>query len=138
MFVASCDYVRRLIPPKDFEVAKFRAHERGVLDNPSSPWHHLAKHDYDMDRIAYIGLHRYAAEHWIGSHPDLRPVSVMPFELQFEMETTSFNMTWKPELQNYISKDGGRDRFGNTYYRLEGRLHIYDSLYNASPPADSW
>mmetsp|Transcript_14148 Transcript_14148/g.32749 ORF Transcript_14148/g.32749 Transcript_14148/m.32749 type:complete len:103 (+) Transcript_14148:2-310(+) len=90
-----------------------------------------------MDRESHIGLDRYAAEHWIASHPDSNPVGVMPLDLPFDIASVSDNVHWIPRLQTLrVSNDDGWNE--SSFFQLEGRLYLYRALYNALPPTDSW
>ena len=62
MWLAKCEYVRRLIRPSNFEMTML-AHKEKIHKKPNRC-------------AACIGLKRFAAEHWIYSHP-----SVMPCDL---------------------------------------------------------
>ena len=59
MWLAKCDYVKRLIRPAKFDPA-MQKHKREIHEAPNR-----------CD--ACIGLKRYAAEHWIYSHPSVKP-----------------------------------------------------------------
>jgi len=75
MFAARCDYVAKLLPPSNFSsrleqaigiVLTLRI-KRQILTNLLKP-----------DRRDYFGDGRFSDEHWITSHPDLKPCDCDP------------------------------------------------------------
>lgn len=93
MWVAKCSYVSMLVPPNQFEFRKteliksIRNHTKEMsvrkgwfmtnLDNFTS-YKFPKRFSFWEDRVSWIGTGRYASEHWIGSHPDLKPCEVFP------------------------------------------------------------
>jgi hypothetical protein len=67
MWSATCHYVRQLLPPHEYHVQRpavddwIRREQNTFLFRPESH---------------FVGKNRYEAEHWIGSHPSLRPCDV--------------------------------------------------------------
>ena len=131
MWSASCDYVRRLIPPD-----KFRK-RMGRLS--------LYRHGDDREKAQPCkGTGRYAFEHWIHSHPTNRPCDLY----------TSSNFTWNyGGLPTELNDDDFRlmeaPRFPSlkTYDDptvcpippLEHRLQEFRELYDGQiPPEDTW
>jgi hypothetical protein len=93
MWVAECAYVKKLIPPKDFEKAKQKIMNDVLpattkiigkyewytvtLDNGTSTFKFEGKELKRIKRKPHlIGVGRYAMEHWLGSHPDFKPCDV--------------------------------------------------------------
>ncbi len=64
MWWARCDYVVKLIPPREFPAAMAKA-AKSARDN------------------AMLGTGRYSYEHWIASHPSARVADVLPTEFSF-------------------------------------------------------
>ena len=64
---ASCRYVQELLPIQDAEPAFRRTHDSLP---PETTFALAFKND------AFLGFERYAAEQWIGSHPNFKPCSV--------------------------------------------------------------
>ena len=162
MWVAECSYISKLIPPKKFENSKRKAIEkmrnstRNVhprlfetkLDNRTS---YLFKESqsYWITRPSWIGIERYAAEHWIGSHPDIVPCEVFasdtnpqlqygkgialskfqPPKLQIIQETMTVNRSMEFWTHNYLM---------HPWYGKEGRLFEFRELYGKIPKNDSW
>ena len=125
MFLARCEYIRKLIDPLLFE-AKMRT----VTTMPKRL--HSACH----------GLGRYAAEHWVLSHP-----SAMPCDLSkdssyvWSYDNIPMGM-WNKELAMM-------PRFDPLVYRLKicdkrigfslhDRLQEYHDLYNETPTKSWW
>jgi hypothetical protein len=103
MLVAECSYVKKLIPPKDFEKAKRRVVD--TLFNATSPSLSLStnitnepnpivyvtkieggdnpiefqfrkKHVDQIQSEPCLGINRYAMEHYFLSHPEAKPCEV--------------------------------------------------------------
>lgn len=93
---ASCDYVRKLIPPNEFAQAQDAMYEellqkqnKQMNDSDSDdvygqqrpqqlPPILLRNDSFWVPRPASLGLGRFANEVWIGSHPDVIPCDVSP------------------------------------------------------------
>jgi hypothetical protein len=127
MFLARCDYVSKLMDPRLFDHAMVEIH--GLRDD------------------SCLGTGRFASEHWIHSHPTVRPCDMytetdfvwgMPRfpELNIEREKTHMDLQPAPRFHNlssYILK----------YCRGIGvsrkaRLDEYQRLYNETPAEDWW
>jgi hypothetical protein len=67
MWSATCRYVRQLLPPHEYHALRpavdewIRREQNAFLFRPEAH---------------FVGKKRYIAEHWIGSHPSLRPCDV--------------------------------------------------------------
>ena len=161
MFTASCDYVKDLMPPKEFEAAMNDITEDVLIK-------HLER-AYTTELTPFtpqvLGLDHYSIEHWIGSHPDFKPCDVAPVV-----------KTWFPLIsgRSYVPNDYSSSRvydfmFGSAprrstspptkysfsewkewrlnrrnefvfreYYYMAGNLYKWYKLYNKAPPANSW
>ena len=102
MWVSDCDYVRKLIPPKDFEKAKQNLVDammnattevpqeelspkeifdesrffKVTLGDGIKPFRYQKSVEWQHSRVSWLGTGRYAMEHWLGSHPDFKPCEV--------------------------------------------------------------
>lgn len=69
MWWARCDYIKRLIPPLQFQPAMDILKQTAYRGDPEIYIPH------------HRGMGRYAFEHWVASHPSLRAVDNLPFGL---------------------------------------------------------
>jgi len=129
MWLARCSYVQKLIDPNVLKEAMNR-----VI------YHNLLADD------ACIGKGRFAAEHWIHSHPSVSPCDLdrnatYPWAYQhFNDVCPGYN--FKMELKaaprfNLSTYDIGAKECGRWGLILQDRLIEYQSLYGAKP-SDSW
>jgi len=117
MWAARCEYIRKLIEPVEFEwkMAQFY-NESG--DNPT------------------IGTGRYAAEHWVHSHPSIEACDLSTSDYIWGYNDIpevrdGFKLEAAPRYDwNVFS--GGWD-----YMKFVDRWEEYKFLYNETPPA-SW
>ena len=82
-FTAHCTYVQQLLPPHEFVMQMQRLVEQVrrqqvVAANKKKNNGHgrggsFTANLFPIDNPGNMGLDRYAAEHWIGSHPSIRP-----------------------------------------------------------------
>lgn len=136
MFVSQCDYIQHLIPPRDFEFVKQTIHNE-MLEDKSLSFSNDTH--YGMRRESWVGLSRYAKEHWIGSHPHLKPVSIIPSALgPVSYMWVPDKYDWKPVIRGKIHKNVRAQQQAPPFFQLEGRLYLYKRLYNETPPPDSW
>jgi len=135
-YVTKCSYVNRLIPPRDFERVKMKLHKE-MMRNKSLSW--VNDPDPLMSRDSWLGLNRYSLEHWIASHPSLKPASVYPMSHgAFNYRWVPKALDWVPWLRGTIIKTAVIMKKAPTYYKLAGRLYLYEKLYGELPPPDSW
>jgi hypothetical protein len=73
MWSASCSYIANLVPPKQFaqRMQDLVQYNLTSLQNRSLMHANLYKAE-----PWFLGLERYAAELWVGTHPDLQPCDV--------------------------------------------------------------
>jgi len=147
MFVAECEYVKQLIPPKDFTKRK---------DEVTSKLWKMTQTELQMElglekklddgdwgtkwqfiRPSWVGTERYAMEHWMFSHPTIQPCDV--FDKKFAYP--------KPPLPETVTAQWGlaprevRSDFRMTihpFFLLPGRLYNFRHLYQSAPPKSSW
>jgi hypothetical protein len=164
MWTAKCDYVSKLLPPIGFE-AKMKSmyhkamtlQQTGALTNGMFPTKRNALND---DSRGFFGVERFALEHWVGSHPSIRPCDVAG---DFAGNLTAWNQPsgganesdfvwnmaphapvrpvsyWWPlsesKIDQVMAHKGRRFR---EYFLLPGQLYKWIYLYNETPPIDSW
>jgi len=85
MFSAHCSYVSQLLPVHDYatqmqELAtqirsmKPRSRQNQQSTFPDTIWTHMGYKNSDD----HYGVGRYSNEHWVGSHPQIRPCDMTP------------------------------------------------------------
>jgi hypothetical protein len=139
-FVATCDYVKKLIDPmifhefidavekrrdKDMERGMFLPHQKGLFV--------LGRSNFTSPE----GI-RYSAEEWIGSHPSVIPC-----------DKASGNWSLAPSrgfMHNWVGVRAMRRKRMlkikslrmREYTLLGGRIQKWLMLYNETPPLSSW
>ena len=153
MFTAKCSYVKKLIPPleggeygrlKEQSIIKFLKYRL---------WGQLNTTLLD-DRVDYFGLGRYQLEHWIGSHPDIRPCdlhrigtnletmitgSIKPDDYKWGMGPRRADVVDEiPKAKLMLMKN--KDAQFREYFFLPGNLLKWFTLYGSEgiPSDDSW
>lgn len=128
MWLARCSYVQHLIEPNQF-AHKMKQHSLGGGQN-------YAPCD---------GRGRYAAEHWIHSHPTVRPCDLYK-DAKF---TWNYNLIPKNKIFIKNIDLQPAPRFGLEQYvvpkmcpgrgtNIKHRLREYKGLYNQTPPETWW
>mmetsp|Transcript_17115 Transcript_17115/g.39439 ORF Transcript_17115/g.39439 Transcript_17115/m.39439 type:complete len:298 (-) Transcript_17115:390-1283(-) len=125
MWSAKCDYVKKLIDPEEFphimkKVGK-TAKEPGFC----------------------LGNGRYAAEHWINSHPDGSPCDLYPDPhyvwgyngMPVGAFKKALEVAPRFDLATYYEKEHTCGKAGQS---LDGRINEYGLLYKKKPPASWW
>jgi hypothetical protein len=167
MWVADCNYISKLIPPKDFEPSKRRViatmknHTRQVNDN----WYETRldnRTSYKfkkgslswIERRSWMGTDRYASEHWLGSHPDLKPCEVFgsqngnpPITYGRDIDIPAFKPPTLLKIQDTMTTNRSaevwvvgktKDAVYHPWYTKYGRIYEYQHLYSKIPQNDSW
>jgi hypothetical protein len=128
MWLARCEYVTKLIDPLYFA--------NRMEDVPRAPG--LKR------RLEYylVGRERFAAEHWIYSHPDGRPCDLYKGNFSCGYDNLPMEIRVHDDFDLQLAP-----RFPYKFYRplkeltpwtgLRHRLKEYSVLYNATP-TDSW
>lgn len=139
-WLAKCSYVRKLLPPKDYDIASHKM----ILDllsgshkKPTSPHFCLASYIrtmYDEHpgwANLVIGMKRFIYEKWISSHPDLVPC---------DTEDTVFNTTFHMFDTSWHTKHWSHlyDAYQYDWKRMYGRLYEFQYLYGKIPPNTSF
>jgi hypothetical protein len=159
-FTASCSHVQKLIPPNDF-ATRTAAVADEVQERLKDG--RMSAHLFTIDNPGNVGIGRYAAEHWIASHPSTRPC---------DMSKTEDLLYWRMRERNVMGAHNSRDlmfewsmapRHGirsaswyrldqellrtillddylkrSEYFLLGGFILRWSMLYDTRPPADSW
>jgi roadblock/LC7 domain-containing protein len=157
MWVAECAYVKKLIPPKDYEPAKQKIHKevsnatkrignskffKVNLDNGTTTFKFKETTFWQIERESWFGGARYAMEHWLGSHPDLKPCDVFsrsdPGTPTIGYSAKKLNVTaLVPRLR--VSMKGAFAEGGfQPWFMHEGKLYEYKALYSKVPDNSSW
>ena len=146
MWLARCDYVVKLIEPRLFTVLMDAMHAKLSSSSSSEQRSWLSKAQQQQLWIkAYTtGTKRFAQEHWIHSHPTVRPCDLYPHQ--------DFVWGYKnvPNYDNFTAQIAMGPRFATLEQYRRGdvrkifpglfvpeRLYEYQFLYNQEPP-DSW
>jgi len=169
MWMAKCGYIRDLLEPHAFEEHMTELINTHVMLNKETlgEWHPHCLDPRVAEALALVtdagcpapwsvGMGRYAAEHWVHSHPSVKPCDVLPM-VGNDSPATSFkwgydflphNVRWLPELESaprfpleeYVSPGHVENKLQpiTKWTRLQGRLFEWSYLYNATPPEDSW
>jgi len=150
-FTAQCQYVSKLIPPRDFsermgEAVSF-SRLRMLQNTFVSELFEQAMH--------YYGVGRFASEQWVGSHPAIVPCDLSPrghikpwyqpgpaqHPFQFAMfprhpiQHDEWPYIYKRKLKLQMNNPSARFR---EYFLLPGNLFRWYHLYNQAPPESSW
>lgn len=151
MFSASCEYVNRLWAPHEFATRLDRV-VKSALANESG----LSFTLYNASNPGNLGLDRYAMEHWIASHPSVRPCEVLTdsprLDVWYETNATQRNIVtpapqhnWREEgwfrwnsaaVQSLLFDDSAQLR--KEFFLLPGYLFKWRHLYSEIPPKNSW
>lgn len=152
MWSAKCEYVNELLSPQEYHARRPVIEEWIRNQTVAGVW---SKYSGLFPLEAhYTGRDRYEAEHWIGSHPDIRPCDVsqsasLDYWLESDRDYQEFlvspaprhNLTaeWKwhqyashPEI---LTNSTQRKR---DFFLLRGILYRYFALYRVLPKENSW
>lgn len=129
MWLATCEYISQLLPPSTFEAAMSAM----VRKSRAAP--------VPSRRPMEIGMHRYSAEHWLCSHPNVSPCDL--YEGPYKYGYASIpDDGWHPNLQlaprfpldKYMIHRLGYTKETILYWRLYEWLWHYSKV----PPASSF
>ena len=124
MWVAKCDYIRNLPDPTEF------AEKMKGLQKPGM-------------RLMCVGQGRYTSEHWIHSHPAVKPCDLSTEKKYvWNYEDIPTGDDWEIDLEaaprydfeTYKGPGGCADEITDLNYRL----NEYKFLYNETVPDDWW
>jgi len=161
MWKAQCRYISRLMNPWDFSVRMQSVAQDLLVDQLRG---RLTTDTLTMGaRKDFFGLQRYAAEHWMGSHPtvkgcDMDADATIPDEVREKCvpdNSCSLRRWWVAGQSLDAAAAVGPRRHGapvhdtnasrhpeynavTDYYGLRGQLQKWYGLYQEAPPDDSW
>jgi len=155
MWSATCSYVRKLLPPNSFEQRYRQVTGMALVRTVNSK--NSFTSNWLTSREDIYGLNRYAAEHWVGSHPSIVPCDVggqySSFDYWIENNrrnvTEDYKWAMAPRTQGEpIKTEVEEKKFQNLlgdkmlrkkeYFMLAGKLFVWQELYNQAPPQSSW
>ena len=152
LFSATCGYVIDLLPPPTFEERMNDIAGDALVAKVAKVYTtKLAQFDERM-----LGSYQHSAEHWIGSHPDLKPCDVAPMNtkeingrtLEEQMKHCSWSLA--PHGRAGAPRGYGIDvevepkfrlkraKSLREYYYLAGNVLRWHRLYDKMPDATSW
>jgi hypothetical protein len=137
-FATDCPYVQKLIPPVNF-APKLAAvlQQRNALQEQNDAYRYIFPTN-DTD-VAKYASGRYAATHWIASHPAVEPCDLTDQDLKtwfVDRPTALRDFRWSLLPRNASARqDTIRSQQRNI---LGGNLFKWIELYNETPPANSW
>lgn len=146
-FTATCDYVKTLITPNEYEqkLTDFIRLERS-LANHTGRFVNMQFLDFDER----MGFGRYAAEHWILSSPESIPCDLDGEQRGVDAYQLSKNVTNDAFVWGMYPHEGQttqlfhEDLVSNKslrvkdYFLLAGNLLKWFHLYDKLPPKGSW
>jgi hypothetical protein len=140
MWTAQCSYIQKLLPPNQFG-EKMENLMGAVMQQAKGP--SVPKPTFQQYQDEYfVGRNRFAMEHWLGSHPSVKPCDVYPGEyLCGYIDLPKSTDVWNPSLQVAprfpVSIFEKRSAKGS-WFCGQARLLEFQYLYGERPPADSF
>ena len=150
MWTASCSYVNQLWSPHEFG-RRLETVIESARDDKSNKFVWTL---YNASNPGNLGLGRYAMEHWIASHPLVRPCEIATDSPHLEVWYSKNVTQSKAVLQapQHGWETGGWFRWNATrvrkllltpkvekeYFLLPGLTYKWQQLYHQVPPLDSW
>ncbi|KAL7537875.1 hypothetical protein ACHAXR_008136 [Thalassiosira sp. AJA248-18] len=123
MWLARCKYVKHLINPLHFE-----GKMHSIYDN------------VHVNLWPCLGLGRYAAEHWIYSHPNAKPCDLSSSDFVWnydDIPAAGFEMKLESAPRFELKKFTTKPEVCPSYL-INTRLAEYKALYNVTKPAAWW
>jgi hypothetical protein len=164
-FVAQCSYIQKILPPHRYQQAKESLLEQLGLLNRNQTEFDLApprefafppslineaksviestplNQRWKIERPSWIGISRFAMEHWVHSHPTVQACDVHPFwDGNYRIRKTNI-LHYSPALQLVPNNmTASYNEYFPPWLQLPGRLIEWELLYgpNAKPPNTSW
>jgi hypothetical protein len=148
-WTADCSYIKKLVRPETFEEQMTDITEKALLNRLQKKF----ATNLFTDRSDHFGIERYSMEHWVGSHPHIKPCDVSDKSLDLadwtQGERSAEEFKWgmaprrktapidnNPNAQTIVY--GRRANRMREYYLLPGNIFKWFALYNETPPHDSW
>jgi hypothetical protein len=141
-FSASCQYVNQLHHPKEFKWRMTTMIRKVFMLEKKGRFHFGPK-----DTQGWVmGSGRYTPEHWIGSHPFIKPCDLSVEERYWYWENhehsqDEFKWSMYPRIKDeptVANRQDDSDIRLRKYVFLAGLLYRHIHLYNATPPESSW
>jgi hypothetical protein len=154
MWTATCRYIRQLAPPGMLRLRRTRAIQAvNVLMKQEKADRPIDAKFCPYDPLL-LGLSRFFAEHWIGTHPSIRPCDLssspsLEFWKTGDRDASDHSFSIAPrhpidaewDFYNYCNysqiMDNDEERL-KEYFLLPGHLFRWIKEYNATAPDDSW
>ena len=151
-FSAKCSYIQKLIAPKQFEQKSNSVASKIML----MKLHGQILANLLPDRPHHFGIGRFANEHWLASHPDVKACDVSEFSnidackrpgpmpaAQFKFAMYPRHNVWEKwsyvvDSPEYLGMINNLSRRIREYYFLMGNLFRWYELYNKVPDKESW
>lgn len=140
MWTSTCSYIQKLIPPNQFgdKMENLMTAVMQQAKDPSIPKPTFQQYEDEY----FVGRNRFAMEHWLGSHPSVKPCDVYPGEyLCGYIDLPKSTDTWIPALEKAprfpVSIFEKRSAKGS-WFCGQARLLEFQHLYGERPPADSF
>ena len=151
MFSTSCEYVKKLLPPPEFE--------KEMHDNAGDVFLAHLRTQFTSELVKFtpqiLGMHQHSIEHWIGSHPDLKPCDVGPMKTSSDYDENTiiddmkrYTLAVAPRRGSappgFLNDDkelkfrSKREVAFREYYYLAGNVFRWHILYDRVPSSDSW
>ncbi|GKY97073.1 hypothetical protein MPSEU_000665800 [Mayamaea pseudoterrestris] len=149
MWTASCDYAMQLTSLETFETTIVQVVKRFLIMRLRKQ---MTDALFTPEGKDYFGLERYAAEHWVGSHPDIRPCDCLPnrkLAAQTRIKYSLADLEFQKGLRDYLPATGYRPSLFQRimsdpaarireYYVFGGMLMKWYALYGRAPDPSSW
>jgi hypothetical protein len=147
VWMADCSYVRKLVPPVEWEQRRRHMYqllalpyhkEFGCLTNTILAGHFDGGGNFNesagSSTAQGLGLGRYAFETWILSHPDAIPCQ----SLHGAITRKAYDKTWRPVLRDAINvrlQFHGQQK--DSWFQKAGRLWEMKYHYGFKPPRNN-
>jgi hypothetical protein len=160
MWAAKCSYVKKLVAPRNYSsvTASLKDRVTGLVQQDKLSIELFPPDKFPPEPDRY-GLDRYAAEHWIGSHPQLVPCDLsdtagIHYWYTKDRNQTDLNFAMAPRrplrapLKLWpVMTDMKKVKLkvlnspelrSKEYFLLPGYVFKWYTLYHEFPPASSW
>ncbi|KAL7483108.1 hypothetical protein ACHAW6_008756 [Cyclotella cf. meneghiniana] len=133
-FTTDCEYVNKLLPPQEFEKKMNNLagdvlvkHLEGTFTAELTPF-----------TPENLGMNHFSVEHWIGSHPDVRPCDAVPMKMRWSNDIASSTKNIYTALSEERELSKNDSALFSEYFYLAGNLYRWHYLYGMTPSNDSW